>query len=97
MRNDSEKKIRCEITGKICYTKREANETLKGAKNHNNRSKKIPVRKYFCEECRCYHLTHYPFYESNKMQREFKQKIKEIIAFEEKKAWREEYSLLLSA
>ena len=93
--------LRCESTGKICYTEREAGIALNEAKKHHysddNTSKEIPKRKYYCEKCGCYHLTHQTFYKSNKPQREFRQKLRALIAFEDDRAWREEYRLLYVA
>ena len=52
----------CEVSGKRCYTEREAGETIRYFKNNrvgwNNRGKHIPNRKYYCKECGFYHLTH---------------------------------------
>ena len=97
MKDDSGRDLRCENEGKICYTKREAGNALNGAKKCGCRAKNMPKRSYYCEECGCYHLTHYSFYKSNKAQRKFKQKLREIIDFENERAWREEYSSLSAA
>jgi len=57
----------------------------------------IPKRKYYCSKCGCYHLTHYSFYKSDKPQREFRRKLRNIIAFEDDRTWHEEYRLLCVA
>ena len=95
MKDEFARDIRCEIEDKICYTEREANEALNGAKSHNNRSKKIPVRKYFCKECGYFHLTSHKSEKGEKCH--YDMKLSKIIAFEYKKSWRKEYSRLLSA
>ena len=97
MKNKFEKEIRCESEGKICYTEREANEALNGARHHGRRAKKIPKRKYFCKECGCFHLTSQKSDKDSCLKRNYEMKRSKIIAFEYKKLWREEYSLLLSA
>ena len=52
----------CEMTGKACFTKREASETIAYFKSNrlkwNHRGKNIPQRSYYCEKCGTYHLTH---------------------------------------
>ena len=93
MKDGFGREIRCESTGKICYTEREAGEILNMPKRHSH-SNEIPKRKYFCEKCGCYHLTHQTFYKSDKPQREFRQKLRELIIFENNRAWREEYSFI---
>ncbi|MBP5407145.1 hypothetical protein J6Z19_08385 [bacterium] len=102
MKNNFGKDIICESEGKICYTKREAGNAINEAKKHHysgesNSAKKIPVRKYFCKKCGCYHLTHLTFYKSDKPQRGFKHRLRELIAFENDRAWCEERSLLYAA
>ena len=97
MKDDFGKDIICESEGKICYTKREAGNTLNGARHHGNRAKKIPQRKYFCKECGCFHLTSQKSEECSCSKRNYDLKRSKILAFEFKKLWREEYSLLLSA
>ncbi|GEM_PF-1759328 len=60
--------IRCFWEGKICYTAREAGFILNAVRHRCNfngrricRGKNMPRRKYYCERCQFYHLTHYPF------------------------------------
>lgn len=56
---NEDKKI-CKETGKVCYTIREAKQTISLFKCHwIKKNKKIPVRYYKCEYCGFYHLTHY--------------------------------------
>lgn len=95
MKDSSGNDIVCESEGKICYTEREANETLNSARHHGNRSKKIPVRKYFCKECGYFHLTSHKSEKGGKLHYDLK--LSKIIAFEYKKSWRKEYSILLPA
>lgn len=59
--------IRCYFAGKICYTAREAGEVINCARKHHNcysfrKGKNIPKRKYLCETCGYYHVTHHSFY-----------------------------------
>lgn len=54
-----ENKKLCEKTGKICYSRKEANTVRNLAKS--SRSKKVPKRVYFCNYCKTYHLTHMKF------------------------------------
>lgn len=56
--------IRCSVTGKRCYSEREANVAISSAKKHfhtgtarKTKNGKIPRRKYFCESCKSWHLT----------------------------------------
>lgn len=53
----------CEVTGKKCYSKRDAGDTIRFFKNNrvrwNNRGKNIPMRSYYCKYCSNYHLTHH--------------------------------------
>ena len=65
---EGEKK-RCEKSGKIMYTKREAGTIINGIKGHKNsshmyRGTNKPQRMYYCEYCNSYHVTHY----NNKMK-----------------------------
>lgn len=60
-----EKQI-CEITGKICYSRKKAGEiinTLKrnpiGKRQKAPKRKKIPMRCYFCKFCKSWHTTHF--------------------------------------
>ncbi len=96
MKDDFGRDLRCKSTGKICYTEREAGNALNGAKKGGH-ANEIPKRKYYCSKCGCYHLTHYSFYKSDKPQREFRRKLRNIIAFEDDRAWHEEYRLLCVA
>ena len=57
----------CSATGKRCYNKKDAGRIINSCYRHRSsdhlgRNKVLPRRKYFCTECRCYHLTHMPFY-----------------------------------
>ena len=58
----SDKRI-CQRTGKSCFSKREANETIAYFKTShfkwNHRGKNIPQRSYYCEYCGTYHITHF--------------------------------------
>ena len=43
-------------------TEREAGETISAYRRRSkfsHRGKKIPCRKYWCRECRSFHVTHY--------------------------------------
>lgn len=54
---------------KRCYTEREANEVLNivhGSHQRKGRKKKVPKRKYYCEECAAWHLTSWSYYEQKK-------------------------------
>ena len=99
MKDEFERDIICESENKICFTEREANEALKGAKSHNNRSKKIPVRKYFCSKCGHYHLTSQSASHNkrDRLQEKYRYKKERLRKRENKYDWREEYSLFLSA
>ena len=58
----SEEYIYCKVTGKRCFSEREAGEHINYFKNTHfkwsHRGKNIPCRKYYCKECGYYHLTH---------------------------------------
>ena len=102
MKDEFGRDIICKSEGKICYTEREAGIAINEAKKHHrsnndNSSKKIPMRKYFCEKCGSYHLTSHKSLKGSCSKRNYDQKRSKIIAFEYKQLWREEYSLLLSA
>jgi|GEM_PF-3624019 hypothetical protein len=97
MKDEFEREIRCESEGKICYTEREANEALNSARHHGNRAKKTPKRKYFCKKCGYFHLTSQKSEKCSCSKHNYDLKRSKIIAFEFKKLWREEYSLLLPA
>ena len=94
MTDDFGNNIICESEGKICYTETEANNALNGAKHHGNRVKKIPKRKYFCKKCGYYHLTSQKSEKTSCSKQIYDQKRNELILFEYKKLWREEYYLL---
>lgn len=56
--------IRYCISGKQCYTKREAGEQLSNLRKHRTsshigRGSDKPKRSYYCTECGYYHVTHY--------------------------------------
>ncbi len=58
----SEENTYCKVTGKRCFSEREAGEHINYFKNTHfkwsHRGKNIPCRKYYCKECGYYHLTH---------------------------------------
>lgn len=68
MKNEFGNTLYCEACGKICYTQRGASEALYSSKRHvysrhnqttkKRMSKYTPQRKYFCQSCGYYHLTH---------------------------------------
>lgn len=48
----------CEMTRKLCYSQKET-RTIANANSTGHQKKhfhKVPVRAYFCENCRQYHL-----------------------------------------
>ncbi len=55
--------IRCRVTGKVCYTQKEAAGVIavsRGghrSRHYYNRGNHIPKRMYFCRYCQRYHLT----------------------------------------
>lgn len=56
----------CRLSGKICYSRRDAGEILNKYKRHRGsdhcgRNKKRPIRSYFCRNCGCFHITHEPY------------------------------------
>lgn len=64
MIEQKEEKQYCQFTGKRCYTEREAgatlNNLLKGRGMRSAKKKRnIPKRKYYCDKCGFYHLTHF--------------------------------------
>ena len=78
---------KCEITGKRCYTEKEADEALN--KNHHRKScraKTIPKRKYLCRECGFWHLTHFAVC---KRERANHQMLVDVLENEERDNWRE--------
>ena len=97
MKDGFGKEIRCESTGKISYTEREARAALNGARHRGNRAKRIPKRMYPCEKCGYYHLTSQKSEKPDYSKQVYDQKRNEIILFEYKKLWREEYRLLCVA
>lgn len=59
---DGEKNKReiCSVSGKICYSLRDARTIIKNCKKRKKKTKNIiPSREYFCKDCGSYHLTHY--------------------------------------
>jgi predicted transglutaminase-like protease len=74
----------CKETGKICYSKRMANELVNSQKHHKkkniriNKGGKMPLRSYYCEHCGCYHLTSSPFYREVRYDLNKKHPLKEI-------------------
>lgn len=52
----------CDITGKRCFSKREAGEMIRMFKRNRkwkNRGKTIPERSYYCSYCGTFHVTHF--------------------------------------
>lgn len=51
----------CEVTHKICYSQKEANNIIASVKHWKRcrKPKQIPKRAYRCKYCGCYHLTHF--------------------------------------
>lgn len=104
MENDFERDLRCESTGKICYSKKEAGIALNRAKKHyhsddeSNASKKIPKRKYYCEKCGHYHLTSQPASQKkDRLQEKYRHKKEKLRERENKDIWREECYLFYAA
>ncbi|MBO4698988.1 hypothetical protein J5690_05180 [bacterium] len=97
MKDNFGNNIICESEGKICYNKKEARTALNGAKHHGNRAKKIPKRMYPCKKCGHYHLTSQKSEKTDHSKLAYYQKRNELILFEYKKLWREEYSFLCVA
>lgn len=85
----------CEIEKKLCYTEREAGEALHAAKRRHKTStaKKIPVKKYYCEHCRFFHLSS-SFVRT--LQTDISQKRQKIRDDEAKYRWRKESENLSS-
>lgn len=54
---------RCQQTGKTCFSRKKANETIAYFKTTyfkwSHRGKNIPQRSYYCKYCGTYHLTHF--------------------------------------
>ena len=77
MKTDEGTYVMCFLTGKICYTEREAGSVINSCKRHvylgqgrsgksshgNGSSKAIPRRKYYCKDCGFYHVTHLALYD----------------------------------
>ncbi len=53
----------CEVTGKYCFSRKEAGEKISYYKNNHlkwrERGENIPKRSYYCKYCGAYHLTHH--------------------------------------
>ena len=50
----------CSVTGKRCYSQKEANNVIKHAHLAATVGKKRqPMRSYYCKACHNYHLTHF--------------------------------------
>lgn len=84
---------KCESTGKICYTEREAGEAINSARkrHYNGRgAKRIPMREYFCDKCGCYHLTHIASCKTSRAKQNFEQKKRAFSDSEAEKKWRED-------
>ena len=98
MENDFERDLRCESTGKICYSKKEAGIALNVARHHGNRAKKIPKRMYLCKECGHYHLTSQSAsHKKDRLQEKYRYKKEKLRERENKYDWREECFLLYAA
>lgn len=74
---ENAKKCECEVTGKICYSKREAGEIINRLRRHINgdnlgRNKTLPRRSYYCVYCGCFHLTHIPFLKKSDIRRKLR-------------------------
>jgi len=61
-------KPHCSVTNKICFSQKEASDTIRRIKKARNshRPKNIPQRSYRCQYCGSWHLTHYRNYETCK-------------------------------
>lgn len=62
----------CSETGKRCYSEREAGSILNSCKRHRTsdhcgRNKDLPRRKYWCDSCGSYHLTHLAKYDKDSL------------------------------
>lgn len=69
MKNFDGSYIRCNVSGKVCYSEKEAGSVINSCKKHYYSSrqkthkktfskKSIPQRKYYCKDCNYFHLTH---------------------------------------
>lgn len=73
----------CKETGKNCYSRRNANEIVNSQKHHKKKNVrinkgKIPLRSYYCEFCKSYHLTSMPFHRLVKYDLKKRKSLKEI-------------------
>ena len=73
----------CKETGKNCYSRRIANELVNSQKHHKKKNVritkvKIPLRSYYCEFCKSYHLTSMPFHRLVKYDLKKRKSLKEI-------------------
>ena len=84
---------KCEISGKRCYTEKEAGQVLNKKHHKSGGAKTIPKRKYFCHECGCWHLTHFA---TCKRERANHQMLVNVLENEERNNWREDSVELLS-
>ena len=71
MRYSDGNEVVCEKTHKICYTQREAGNIVNDCRRHGYkkcglRQKNKPMRKYHCEYCNAWHITHYKSYYGEK-------------------------------
>lgn len=60
MKDDNGNYIKCEATGKVCYTQYEAFGVIASCRRRHSKTrkdKKIPKRMYYCRICQRYHLT----------------------------------------
>ena len=67
MKDQNQNDIICFQEHKICYTEREAGGILNSCRRHNYSNwgvgqKYKPMRKYYCNECGFYHITHLKSY-----------------------------------
>ena len=85
--NDNTDLLRCSRTQKRCLTAREANAVLNHVHRHGMcRGQNIPKRKYYCNACQSYHLTHQPLRTDDEMKGKKSPKDRKI----EKFFWRRE-------
>ena len=66
--------IRCQDSGKVCLTVREAGMILNSFRHHRSgrtRTGNRPRRKYWCSSCGYYHLTHLAFFGEKKKQKKW--------------------------
>lgn len=62
---------------KYCYTEREAGEILNkihGKHYGCGKKKEVPKRKYYCDDCKAYHLTHLGYYDCKSKRKKRKKR-----------------------